>query len=401
MSVVSEKRRACVEGFVGIEIASELSFEQSKGRFFELAEKVLPVHLKALHLVNSPPTTVGEKKFFGTILPATLKVLGATAYRRAHVHTRNSKEEIHEILKARGFFSDGLPECVGGTWTYDNFSKWQTERRRVEEEIHLIADVYQQYSQKPTSLGPIFVPAEEGKEIGPQKRSMNSVYSRRKRVKRNLSVQALKDEGTRLTYSNEKLKRDNDFLERLLATVEASIARHEHLVPRTIPGSVAQHQLPLGLSKSRGGASAHQPTMGLSTNRLPLSSSFGNIGTVLGLQRSIEEQQVLGRLAHERRMDSLRLDQDVMANRASLLAHQMRQQHGQLQLSEIVAPQATVISPGIFYPAGSSPGDGSHGLPMAPSNPPMGYAVQEAAPQANPPDHLELVRPHFGQPPPP
>jgi hypothetical protein len=100
-------------------------------------------------------------------------------------------------------------------------------------------------------------------------------------------------------------------------------------------------------------------------------------------------------------MDSLRLDQDVMANRASLLAHQMRQQHGQLQLSEIVAPQATVISPGIFYPAGSSPGDGSHGLPMAPSNPPMGYAVQEAAPQANPPDHLELVRPHFGQPPPP
>jgi hypothetical protein len=343
MSVVSEKRRACVEGFVGIDIASELSFEQSKGGFFELAEKVLPVRLKALHLVNSPPTAVVEKIFFGTIVPATLKVLGATGHRRVHVHTGKSKEGILEELKDCGFFSEGLPEVVGGTWTYDNFSMWQTERRRVEEEIHLIADVYEQYSQEPTSLDPIptkpvglssipVAPAEEGREIRPQKRSIkNSIYSRRKRVKQNLNVQALQDESTRLTRSNAELKQDNALLERILATAEASIARNEHLVPRTIPGPVAQHQTLLGLSRS-------EIPLGLSTsgvtyaqNRLPVPSSFGNIGAVLGLQRSIEEQQVLGRLAHERRMESLLLDQDIVASQAALLDHQMRQQHGQLQ----------------------------------------------------------------------
>jgi hypothetical protein len=407
MSVVLEKRRACVDGFVCIEIASELSFAQSKGRFFELAEKVLPVHLKALHLVNSPPTTVVEKTFFGTIVPATLKLLGATGYMRAHVHTGKSKEEILEKLKACGFFSEGLPECVGGTWTYENFSNWQTERRRFEEEIHPIADVYEQKSQEPTSLDPIpmkpaglsyipVAPAKERREIEPQKQKLYSVYSRTKREKQRRNVQALQDESTRLTLSNAELKRDNGFLEGVLATAKASIARNEHLVPRTIPGPVAQQQTPLGLSTSRGGASVQQPTMGVSTNRLPRLSSFGNIGAVLGLQRSIEEQQVLGRLAHKRRMDSLLLDQDVVAKSAALLDHQIRQQHGQLQLSEVVAPQAIVTYPGTFYPVGFSSGDGAHRLPMAPSNPPVGYVVQEAAPQANPQDqhqhHDRLVQ---------
>jgi hypothetical protein len=80
LSVVSEKRRACVDGFVCIEIVSELSFEQFKGCFFELAEKVQPVHLKALHLVNSPPTTAGTKEFSRTIVPATVKLSGATLH---------------------------------------------------------------------------------------------------------------------------------------------------------------------------------------------------------------------------------------------------------------------------------------------------------------------------------
>jgi hypothetical protein len=140
MSVVSEKQQACVDGFVGIEIAHELSFEQSKGHFFELAEKVLPVHLKALHLVPSPQATAGTKQFFRTIVPATLKLLGATAYRRVHVQTGKSKGEILEKLEACGLFSEGLPECVGGTWTYANFVEWQAERRHVEEEIANFAD---------------------------------------------------------------------------------------------------------------------------------------------------------------------------------------------------------------------------------------------------------------------
>jgi hypothetical protein len=331
LSVVSEKRRACVDGFVCIEIASELSFEQSKGRFFELAEKVLPVHLKALHLVHIPPTTVGRKEFFGTIVPATAKPLGATAYRRAHVHTGKSKEEIHEKLKACGFFSDGLPECVGGMWTYENFSNWQTERRRFEEEIHLIADVYEQKSQEPTSLDPIpmkpaglfsidAAPAEERRKIVPQKRKLYSVYSRTKREKQRLNLQSLQDESTRLTLSNVELKRDNGFLEGVLATAKAAIAQNEHVVPPTIPGHGPHQQTPLGLSSS-------EIPLGLSTsgvtyaqNRLPVPSSFGNMGAVLGLQRSIQELQVLRRLAHERRMDSLLLDQDVVTKGVALLA---------------------------------------------------------------------------------
>jgi hypothetical protein len=415
LSVVSEKRRACVDGFVCIEIASELSFGQSNGRFFELAEKVLPVHLKALHLVNSPPTTVVEKTFFGTIVPATVKLLGATAHRRAHVHTGKSKEEILEKLNDCGFFSEGLPECVGGMWTDDNFSNWQTERRRFEEDIHLIANVYEQYSKEPTSLDPIPMkpaPAEEGKEIEPQKRNMNIIYSRRKRVKQSLNLQALHDESTRLTLINAKLKRDNGFLEDLLANVEASIARNEHMGPATIPGPDAQHQTPLGLSTSEVPLSLSTSGVTYAQNRQPGASSFRNIGAVQGPQRSFqEEQQVLGRLANERRIDSRPLlDQDCVANIAALLAQQIRQQHGQLQLSEVVAsirsPQPPAIYPGSFYPAGFSSVDGTHTLPMTSSNHPVGYPWQEAAPQANPPGQYQnhdphRWQPHFGQRPPP
>jgi hypothetical protein len=344
MAVVSEKRRACVDGFVGIEIASELSFEQTKGRFFELAEKVLPVHLKALHLVHSPSATAGTNKFFGTIVPATVKLLGATAHRRAHVHTGMPKEDILEKLKACGFCSEGLPECVGGMWTDDNFSMWQTERRRVEEEIHLIADVCEQYSHEPTYLGPIpkkpaglfsidaapseegkeiepqirntnAAPAEEGKEIEPQIRSTNSIYSRTKRERERLKVQALRDESTRLTLVNAELKRDNNFLEGVLATAEALIARTEHLVPPTITGCGFTTPSSIGVTYIQNG--------------LPGSSSFGNIGAVLGPQRSFQDQEFLRYLARERRsLDSLLLEQDFVANRAALLAQLTRQQHG-------------------------------------------------------------------------
>jgi hypothetical protein len=460
LSVVSEKRRACVDGFVGIEIASELSFEQSKGRFFELAEKVLPVRLKALHLVHIPPTTVGTKEFFGTIVPAALKLLGANAYRRAHVHTGKSKEEILGKLKACGFFSEGLPEGFGGTWTYDNFSEWQKERRRVEEEIHLIADVDEQKSQEPTYyLGPIpkkpaglfsidAAPAEEGKQIGPQKRIKEAIYSRTKREKHKLNVQTLQDESTRLTRSNVELKRDNDYLERVFATAKAAVARMELKDRQTIPGPAAQHQTPLGLSTSRGGASVQQPQFGLSTSRgvtyeqqtplglsttnsgmayahqhpLPGSSSFGNIGGVLGLRGSIADQQPHRHLARERRIpDSLLLgggQHDVVANRAAWLAQQLRQQHVQLQSSDFPASsslsQAAASAPGTFYQLGFSSAVGTSRLPVALSTPSVGYASQNApeAPLDQHQNHdldrwlqqqlpkLPGVPPRFGQPPP-
>jgi hypothetical protein len=410
MSVVSEKRRACVDGFVGIEIASELGSEQSKGHFFELAEKVLPVHLKALHSVHSPPTTTGTKGFFRTIAPATLELLGDTAYRRAHVHTGKSKEDILEKLKACGFFPEGLPELVGGTWTYDNFAEWQTERRHFEEEIHLIFDVYEQKSQEPTSVGPIpkksagsssidVAQAEEGQEIEPRKRKLYSVYSRTKRERQKLNLQALQDESNRLTLRNAELKQDNNDLEDLLANAEAAIARTEQSGPPTPPGHGAQHQTPLGLSTSRVGAYTQQPPLGLSTSQLstgsgmpyahhplPESSSFGNIGAVLGLQRSIEEQQFLRHLAGEGRSpDSLLIggQHDVVTNRAVLLARELIQQHGQLQTSDFAAsislPQAIASASGTFYPAGFSSAVGASRLPVAQSNLPVGYASQNAS----------------------
>jgi hypothetical protein len=456
MSVLSEKRGACVDGFVGIEMASALGFEDSRGRCFELADKALPVHLKALHLVHSPSTTAGTKQFFRTIVPATLKLLGATAYRRAHVHTGKSKEEILEKLKACGFFSEGLPEGFGGTWTYDNFSKWQRQRRRVEEEIHLIADVYEQNSQEPKSLCPIpkkpagssdaVAPVQEERRLETQKRTMSIVYSRRKREKCKLNVQALQDESTRLTLSNAELERDNDYLEGLLATAEASIARTEHLVPPTIPGRSTQHQAPLGSATIRSGAYPQQPQLGLSTSRgltygqhtplgftttnsgmayahhpLPGSSSFGNIGGVLGLQRSIEDQHLLRQLARERRgLDSLLLfgQHDVGANRGASFAQQWRQQHGQLQSADFAASrslsQAAASAPGTFYPAGFSSTVGTSSLPVAQSNPPVGYALQNAsrAPLDQHQNHdlhrwlqqqsqnLPGAQPRFGEPPP-
>jgi hypothetical protein len=346
------------------------------------------------------------KEFFRTIVPATLKLLGATAYRRAHVHTGKSKEEILGKLKTCGFFSEGLPECVGGTWTYDNFSKWQTERRRIEEETHLITDVYKQKSQEPKSLVPIpkrlpasFIAvslAEEREQIEPRKRTRNSIYSSAKRERQKSNVQALHDESKRLTLSNVELKKDNDFLEGLLAAAEAAIAPTEHLVPPTIPGRAAQHgayaqQPPLGLSASQGVTYEQQTPLGLSTsgvtcarNRLPGLSSFANIDAVLGLQRSVEEQKFHRDLA-KRSFDSLLIggQHDVIANRAALLTHQSRQQLGQLQSSDFAAStsllQATAIAPGTFYTAEFSSAVGASRLPVSLSNPPAGYASQNVS----------------------
>jgi hypothetical protein len=229
------------------------------------------------------------------------------------------------------------------------------------------------------------------------------------------------------------LKRDNDYLEGLLATAKASIARTEHLVPPTIPGRGAQHQTPLGVSMSRGGGCAQQPQFGLSSSlgmayeqqtplglsttngmayphhSLPGSSSFGNIGAVLGLQSSIEDQQqqLLRPLARERRSPNRLLNggqHDVAANRAAFFAQQLRQQHGQLQSSDFASALGT------FYPAGFSSTVGTSRLPVALS----GYASQNApeAPLDQHQNHdlhrwlqqqsqnLPGAPPRFGEPPP-
>ena len=102
LSVVSERRRSSLDGFVGIEIMNTQLLGYSESCFAELVATAMPIHLKALHLVHFPADDAGKKKLLHTIFPNTLKRLGASAFEWTHIHTGSTQEEILDKMQTLG-----------------------------------------------------------------------------------------------------------------------------------------------------------------------------------------------------------------------------------------------------------------------------------------------------------
>jgi hypothetical protein len=90
---------------------------------FKVFTQSFPVQLESLYGLFIPPP--GAKRMFqDTMLPLYKQYIGDDAQKVANNAVCETPQEMLQELISMGFEKEALPECLGGTWSCDNFTRW-------------------------------------------------------------------------------------------------------------------------------------------------------------------------------------------------------------------------------------------------------------------------------------
>jgi hypothetical protein len=84
-----------------------------------------PIEITTTHILLIPPTPGAMRVYKETVLPMIAQ--HATKYGvgcDVRTHLCESPQDMLEELIGMGLKKESLPECVGGTWSYDNCTHW-------------------------------------------------------------------------------------------------------------------------------------------------------------------------------------------------------------------------------------------------------------------------------------
>lgn len=197
------------------------------------------------------PTESKHGLYMRSIVPIMLKIL-AHISKLITVVVASSTDELIAKLAVYDFAVEGLPECLGGNWSYDeDLTRWQEARIRYEWELP---------PADPSAVIP-HIPQYEAKSVyclsreekDERKRRLNVLNSRRKRNRKRVAVVAVSNQVLDLRKRNRHLMDENERLEGLLksalATVKASEKHPEQDVAtdsRSLldPSSVSSRNVP-------------------------------------------------------------------------------------------------------------------------------------------------------------
>lgn len=159
--------------------------------------EVIPIRIKAYHFFVIPPKTA-KKAQAEQIVSYVSYTLVAKYGKRVLLHTGDSPDTLLDKIVKFGIWEKNIPAVFGGSWRYEEFTKWMRERgqRQLESAAaaaaasisigsalavggeNLVMDVMK---NKPMS-------EEERKE---RKRKLNIIHSRQKRERRKVEAMGL------------------------------------------------------------------------------------------------------------------------------------------------------------------------------------------------------------------
>jgi hypothetical protein len=136
--ILSENEKSQTDGFVVLMIAS------GDGRYIDTATThvrnllfhTFPMKVKAFHVIKCMPRWTNNclvQAFIGGMVRMYGYFLqGCPSY----FHASEDKDGIVQSLESHGISRSGLPRFIGGSWSYERFSDWLTERAQMEREWH-------------------------------------------------------------------------------------------------------------------------------------------------------------------------------------------------------------------------------------------------------------------------
>jgi hypothetical protein len=142
-----------------------------------------------------------------------------------NVFTESDVDNLREKVMGLGCAPDGLPPSVGGTWKYEDFTKWCRLRNNEElyfEERHLPKTKVATASTKPSST---HVVSDENKKQ--RTKSLNVIHSRQKRERRKSEQIKMQHDCSRLQAERWVLQQENARLEGLLVQARKLVEQLE------------------------------------------------------------------------------------------------------------------------------------------------------------------------------
>jgi hypothetical protein len=133
--VISENEKSQTDGFVLLNAAGDkidMAMTQSRN----LVMNAFPMKVKAFHLIKCMPKWTNNcltQALIGGMVRLYGQVMQGC---QTYIHASEDKEEIVQSLESHGISRNGLPRCIGGSWSYERFSDWLTERAQMDQEWH-------------------------------------------------------------------------------------------------------------------------------------------------------------------------------------------------------------------------------------------------------------------------
>jgi hypothetical protein len=135
--IVSENPVSQTDGYVALFVISDPKYDLTSPQCDFVLQNIFPIKTRSWHIFNCIPNW--NKTFLLRGFENSMTHMFGPLIRRhqTFVHSSKEKDEIVKTMKSFDLTSPGLPDCIGGSWSYELFSDWLTERHRVERERYL------------------------------------------------------------------------------------------------------------------------------------------------------------------------------------------------------------------------------------------------------------------------
>jgi hypothetical protein len=135
--VISENEKSQTDGYVVlVTTAREDKVDTASKDARNILLHTFPTKLKAFHVIRYMPKWTNNclaQAFIGGMVRIYGHLLQGC---QTYFHASEDKDEIIQSLESHGISRSGLPLHVGGSWSYERFSHWLTERAQMDREWH-------------------------------------------------------------------------------------------------------------------------------------------------------------------------------------------------------------------------------------------------------------------------
>jgi len=219
-----------VSGITCLRVVRQADFDRhSLQRLAKLAE-AMPIEIHNFHFCCLPPKGGSRGNFLNTFVPVYEQLLTLTFGQKAVVHVAEKKSKILAELLGCGFNKKGLPNTLGGSWSFDNVASWLHQKEPANS-------ITAESDRKPApssrggegvrSLADAAHQARLEDRKAP-KRMMDTLYAKKRRVREKGEEKQLQEQCANLTKANLELEQENLRFEQMLLDAKSKISLVEY-----------------------------------------------------------------------------------------------------------------------------------------------------------------------------
>ena len=193
-----------------------------------MMRRSFPVKVQ-FHILNSLPKG-GKRTMVQQIIQSAVRYVMEHFQDDWEVHVEERPGELVSVMKRLGIPETGIPARIGGSWKYEEFTKW-CRQRALHERATDINMSSQQSAATGDESATSTVQGNQSTSVGSnkneRKRLVNVIHSRQKRERRKAEHILLEQEARAMTHKRTLLLEENERLGELLSKAKAIIANFE------------------------------------------------------------------------------------------------------------------------------------------------------------------------------